>query len=176
MGESATEEELLAYAALLSEESLAKDFEKRTTSSTPLTAASTHGTQSPSLDSISHDPVDSYDADVAEAIRQSLVATDHSSPSPTAYDTSDFYPEIPIRQAKSKKRPTPKHSPALNPMAEGSRTNESNDLDFAIQLSLAEEQSRRDAEAALADDFPSLGPSATQIWKGSDGKGKRRAS
>jgi len=181
LGESATEEELLAYAALLSEESLAEDFERRTTS-TPMAEKSTLAAQS--LDVVPFDastptePADSYDADVAEAIRLSLAASEDASLTPITYDTLDVYPEIPIRQARPRKRPTPKHSPALKPMvAEGSLANEANDLDFAIQLSLAEEQSRRDAEAALiADEFPTLGPSATRIYRGSDDKGKRRAS
>ncbi|KAK3109555.1 hypothetical protein LTR53_017073, partial [Teratosphaeriaceae sp. CCFEE 6253] len=97
------------------------------------------------------------DADVAEAIRQSLV------PSPSSAGC-----DIPIRQAKRKGRKgsSAKPSPQVSPSRAGSsRESELSDLEFALQLSLAEEQSKQQE----TQDFPAL-------TAGRGGKGKRRQS
>ena len=77
---------------------------------------------------------------------------------------------IPIRQAKPKNRKgsSAKNSPRVSPFLAGASksTTEMSDLDFALQLSLAEEQSKQQAEK---DDFPGLPPS-----RGTNPKGKGR--
>jgi len=183
LGESASEEEMLAYAALLSEETLAKDFERRVVADTENAVISpkkidgfnpgiTSASQSTSTGSDA--TPDSYDADLEEAIRQSLAASEDGLVASS--DEFEGLHNIPFRQAKPKRRASLNKSPSTRPTAEGSKTSEANDLDFAIQLSLAEEQSRKDANIA-EDEFPILSPSETQIWRGDDdnGKGKRRA-
>ena len=50
------------------------------------------------------------------------------------------------------------------------------DLDFALQLSLAEERSKAEAllDGSTSDDFPALSPASSQGSQGSCGKGKRK--
>ena len=163
-----SEEEMLAYAALLSQETLEQEKMRRASDASAANSAAvsndnsvfTSGTATPaatpSPPTSSVKPDDELDADMAEAIRQSLA----SSPSKAGY-------EIPIRHAKQKGRKalSPKPSPPVAPRVAGSsKAGEMSDLDFAIQLSLAEEQSKE--EAAKTDAFPAL--------SSSDGKGKKR--
>jgi hypothetical protein len=158
-----SEEEMLAYAAMLSQETHEQDMLRRMsdTSTTASTANSSvvHSTwesapvtskQSPSPGfSAGIKSEDELDADIAEAIRQSLA----TSPSSRSFD-------IPIRQAKQKGRKfsSAKTSPRPSPILSGSASAaEMNDLDFVLQLSLAEEQSKHGAHAAAA-----AGPSTSQ--------------
>ena len=148
-----SEEEMIAYAAMLSQESHELEKTRRdsdsasATDSAPFTASEANTVwssdtatppQSVSPNTSNPKTDDEYDADVAEAIRLSL-----------AENVPAF--EIPIRQAKTKggKRRTSSvfNSVSNSPMlaAGTSREAEMSDLDFAIQLSLAEEQSRADA-------------------------------
>ncbi|TKA82372.1 hypothetical protein B0A55_01433 [Friedmanniomyces simplex] len=165
-----SEEEMLAYAAMLSQETLEQETLRRS-SDTSTAVATNHSTlatdKAASSGSLSP-PVqpksdEELDADVAEAIRQSLAAL----PTVGAYD-------IPIRQAKRKGRkgssakPSPKVSPNL---AGSSKAVEMSDLEFAMQLSLAEEQSKH----PTADCFPALA-SRGSIDGGDSGKGKQRQS
>ena len=150
-----SEEEMIAYAAMLSQESHELETTRRDSDSASATysaafTASEANTvwssdtatppQSASPNTSNPKTDDEYDADVAEAIRLSLAATQNA---PTF--------EIPIRQAKSKGR-NRRTSSAFNSVSNSpmlaagtSRESEMSDLDFAIQLSLAEEQSRADA-------------------------------
>jgi hypothetical protein len=116
------------------------------------------------------------DADIAEAIRLSLEddcidalqddSPDYSylsSPASGSYD-------VPIRIARKGRR-SPKsasRSPPLKTVAESSVRQEMSDLDFALQLSLAEVQSRT---SSGQEDFPALSGSGTPSKKG---KGKAR--
>ncbi|KAK5133700.1 hypothetical protein LTR08_007454 [Meristemomyces frigidus] len=159
-----SEEEMVAYAAMLSQETLEQEAMRRnsdtstavsTDHSTQATGAATPvGSPSPRLSTPKSD--DELDADLAEAIRQSL-----TSPATSAY-------EIPIRRAKPKgrkmssARPSPRVSPLLG---SPSKAGEMSDLDFALQLSLAEEQSMRDAGEA----FPAL---SSPGKRGGKGKGR----
>ena len=60
--------------------------------------------------------------------------------------------------------------------AEGSNAKELSDLEFALQLSLAEEQSRAEADAGTdTRDFPALSETTVQEWPDRNGKGKGRA-
>jgi hypothetical protein len=150
-----SEEEMIAYAAMLSQESHELEMTRRdsdsasATDSAPFTASEANAVwssdtatppQSASPNTSNPKTDDEYDADVAEAIRLSLAATQNAP----AF-------EIPIRQAKSKggarRRSSAFNSVSNSPMlaAGTSREAEMSDLDFAIQLSLAEEQSRADA-------------------------------
>ena len=159
-----SEEEMIAYAAMLSQEQFEQDHARRasdTSASHSVAASSTdHSvdlTPARSSSPREHTPKteDELDADIAEAIRQSLAA----SP-PAGYD-------IPIRHAKpkNKRAPSTQTSPRPSPALVGSsQAAEMNDLDFAIQLSLAEEQSKQ--SAGEDDAFPGL--------PGARGKGKGR--
>ena len=162
-----SEEEMIAYAALLSQESLEQENQRRvsdastavSTDHSNLATGKVTPTGSPSAESTPKTD-EELDADVAEAIRQSLA----SSPTPSF--------DVPIRHAKPKgRKPSPPcASPLSSPrMAESSKANEMSDLEFAMQLSLAEEQSKQDAAPPAGDDFPSLSPTARD-----DGKGKGR--
>jgi len=166
-----SEEEALAYAAMLSEESLAQDLQRRKSHDTtftdvlpPTDSSSVWGHDHATPDSSvagrlsSPPPIKSQDeveADIAEAIRLSLEGDSVAS-------------EIPIRYAKAHK--SPQRSSRGSPVGggdESSAARELTDLEFALQLSLAEEQSRREAEG-LSDEFPALSP-------GMRGKGKGKA-
>lgn len=159
-----SEEEMLAYAAMLSEETLQEENHRRA-SDTSTAVSSTEATGnatpigSPSPVHSTPKTDEEIDADMAEAIRQSLASSS---------DGGGF--GIPIKQAKPKgrKSSTPARSPRQSPyLAGSSKASEMSDLDFAIQLSLAEEQSKKDA-ASDALPAPSSG--------NGKGKGKRRVS
>jgi hypothetical protein len=149
-----SEEEMIAYAAMLSQESHELEQSRRAsdsasaTDSAPFTASESGAVwssdtatpaQSASPNTLTPKTDDEYDADVAEAIRLSLAASQNA---PTF--------DIPFRQAKPKRGRkgssvfnSPKGSPIME--AGSSRESEMSDLDFAIQLSLAEEQSRAES-------------------------------
>ncbi|KAF5847300.1 hypothetical protein GGP41_000004 [Bipolaris sorokiniana] len=164
--EMLSEEEALAYAAMLSQEAMEAEEQRRIeremsalSSETVTPESSVRGQASTSV--LEND--EELDADIAEAIRLSL--NDNQDPDtftstltpPSAYD-------IPIKYAKGKKS-SPARSRNDTPqkiMAGSSIENEMSDLEFAMQLSLAEEQSRRDAE----DAFPPLSPAAGRKGKG----------
>lgn len=161
-----SEEEMMAYAALLSQETLEQENLLRGSDASTVasTADSTtdHSTgqaspaASPSPRFSTPKTDDELDADIAEAIRQSLA----SSPS-KAYD-------IPIRHAKPKKRSTPRQSPRPSPLLAGSsQADEMSDLEFALQLSLVEEETQL---TDPMDEFPALGGG-----RSNGGKGKGRA-
>ncbi|KAI9829852.1 MAG: hypothetical protein M1819_005950 [Sarea resinae] len=206
LGEDASEEEILAYAAMLSEESLRKDEQKRldgvleqqgrrgrslgvATSmdgsreltptpgqSTTTTSPSTANTPPKLDDPIGHDDLD---FELAEAIRLSLedensstkpVESQEFSFSPSASASSDFGRapllqspspavfaassssatptttlDIPIRYRYSRDKKAVSSSSSSPPA-------EMDDLDFALQLSLAEERSRRETETPAIDE------------------------
>nr|OQO15949.1 hypothetical protein B0A51_18620 [Rachicladosporium sp. CCFEE 5018] len=141
-----SEEEMIAYAAMLSQETHEQEQVRRssdTTSATDSAAVASSDAltpaQSPSPRAIIPKSDEEFDADVAEAIRLSLAASNAAAPF-----------DIPIRKAKTKggkKSASNKTSPQSSPttIAGSSGGVELGDLDFAIQLSLAEERSRTDA-------------------------------
>ncbi|PGH09716.1 hypothetical protein GX51_00396 [Blastomyces parvus] len=172
LGPDASEEELLAYAQMLSEESYTSDERKRRGSESsaggssssetisPNDYSNTHQLASTSCSSSTLDTVtEELDPDVAEAIRLSLLDRSSSSPAP----------DRPI---------------GLRDMSRGSLSNgvernmkqEIDDLEYALQLSLAEEVSRgaEDGEpfGGMEDvnEYPALdGASSPSMRKG---KGK----
>jgi hypothetical protein len=165
-----TEDEALAYAAMLSQEALEAEelrrIERESTvlgSETVTPGASIRGQSS--SPAIKDD--EELDADIAEAIRLSLNDGSGSSIYEEATSTPPSAFDIPIRYAKGKKSPPSRsqgNTLKRNKAAQGSSNeSEMSDLEFAMQLSLAEEQSRKDAE----DSFPPLSPAA-----GSKGKGR----
>lgn len=234
------EDEALAYAAILSQESLEAEEKKRLdairrqNSSTPRSDASFSGAPAPATTNGADADAD-LDADIAEAIRLSLSVSSpapatastpapppphdssasahhhhhHDPYAPSPAPTDPFYDPapsspwaIPIKYAKPKKAPST-HGPSRrsNPgtssagattaaaagvgisnagSASSHDAAELSDLEFAMQLSLAEEQSRREAEAdadavgdmmgreAGRDEFPALRS------EGARGKGKGR--
>lgn len=168
-----SEEEMMAYAAMLSQESHELEQTRRASDSTSATDSALTGSdgnavwssdtatpaQTASPTTLTPKTDDEYDADVAEAIRLSLAA---SQTAPTF--------DIPIRHAKSKggrKGSSVFNSPKGSPMmgAGSSRETEMSDLDFAIQLSLAEEQSRSETGQEQTG-FKSGSPDANVFGKG----------
>jgi hypothetical protein len=116
------------------------------------------------------DPVDAnIDDDLAEAIRLSLLDEQSSFPQ------EDLTPSIPIKYAKGARRPR-NSSPGHNIGPESSQKQEMDDLEFAIQLSLAEDKSRGDVTGEEWEEFPALasGPLSSSQSSGK-GKGKARA-
>jgi len=156
LGEGASEEELLAYATMLSEEAFNSEEANR---------KSDDGSHAPSRSSL---PVSRHsrhettvnDADLEEAIRLSLLESEQMSSSPPALDYS-----VPIRYAKPLRHGTPSRKAKAGSSSTPEAAAEEDDLEFALRLSLAEEQSRK----ALEEDFPLLTPSSTS---GSEGHGK----
>ncbi|KAI9847063.1 MAG: hypothetical protein M1837_003181 [Sclerophora amabilis] len=191
LGQGESEAEVLAYARMLSEETFAKDEEKRRSESESTDSAmggdsssswssetvtpegSAVGRSSPPPALTKHD--DEIDADLAEAIRLSLGGGEHEAPS--SVDTSSSLSahaiassssgpalrssaDLPIRYVKSR-RSSPSTSPparrgddrksstatsTFSATKENSPPPLESDLDFALQLSLAEERSRREVE------------------------------
>ena len=138
LGPGASEAEILAYATMLSEEAYTSDEVKRQGSEEGRMLASMSKRSSrPAQDGSEVDP------EVAEAIRLSLLESGPSSPA---------IPNVPIRYAKTSKPGTPSKRSQAESSTSSAVAAEESDLDFAIQLSLAEEQSRQAAE----EDFPSL--------------------
>lgn len=170
LGSDIDEEQLLAYAQLLSEEACSRDLEKaneRTAGSSSVTSASfdTVGPSSFGAGEISSSSSpyqgsadETVDDELAEAIRLSLLDEQRLS--------HDSTPSIPIKYAKGVQPRGP--SPEAD-LGEGSRQKEMDDLEFAIQLSLAEGKSREEEQEW--EDFPSLAPSSPV----DKGKGKARA-
>lgn len=171
LGPGATDDQVLAYAQLLSEESYTSDAAKRgdgIDSSVPSTSFSdTIGPNdsssfAPNDISSSSSPFqdggeDELAPDIAEAIRLSLL-DEGSHP---AYASRS----IPIKHTKDAKA----REPPSHPVAESSRQQEMDDLEFALQLSLAEEQSH--VPDHQHEDFPALGSPESS----GKNKGKGRA-
>lgn len=183
LGPGASEEEMLAYARMLSEEAYTSDEMRRRGSKDTDAATSTSSGTIPANDSsllifddssASSPPLEldeDLDAEVAEAIRLSL-QEDSQASTTHSLGTAD----IPIRYPKRMR------SPSSSPLLLGSSSRspateqEEHDLEFALQLSLVEEQSR---VADKEDDFPVLGtgpgsPDKGRVGLGSKDKGKRR--
>ncbi|KAJ5900479.1 uncharacterized protein N7473_004549 [Penicillium subrubescens] len=186
LGPDIDEEQLLLYAQLLSEEAYTAggDVAKRdgveqtaiASSATSTSVSDAIGPSSFGLAEVSsssspyQDPVEeSLDDDLAEAIRLSLLDEQSSFP------PEDLTPSIPIKYAKGVHRPR-NSSPGHNTGPESSQKQEMDDLEFAIQLSLAEDKSRGDVTGEEWEEFPALasGPLSSSQSSGK-GKGKARA-
>lgn len=166
------EDEALAYALLLSQENAEAEEKKRRESE--FIELSRQDTIKPSVQSSSNNGTstseEDLDPEIAEAIRLSLAEGNESDPFwSDSTDPSPF--DIPIKYAKGKKSASnsPWGTPAKHGKGAGGSGvgNELSDLEFAMQLSLAEEQSRKEMEE---DQFPALSPRPG----GGKGKGKAR--
>lgn len=187
------EEQALAYATLLSQEALESEAEKRKQSEASSVISDTPtipATMTPPSSSPPPQVDDELDAEMAEAIRLSLLETSgptppfDDAPPPPAESTFD----IPIKYAKNRKSSPPASSSRQKQWTNAddvfgggsSRDKEMDDLEYALQLSLAEERSRTERyedeeEGGVAlgvetevDEFPSLAPAP-------GAKGKRKA-
>lgn len=180
LGPDIDEEQLLAYAQLLSQEAYTGDADKRNdqpalpSSVASTTPSDTIGPSSFGMGDVSsssspyQDAADEpVDDDLAEAIRLSLL---DEKPAVAPVDQT---PSIPIKYAKGLRR-RGRQSPG-NGDAESSQQKEMDDLEYAIQLSLAEDQSR-DVTGQEWEDFPVLTPAPLSSSQSSGkGKGKARA-
>ena len=167
LGPGATEDEILAYATLLSEEALLSDEQRRK-------SESEGGTGERAVEDIVDLSTPSRivkdqedDFDIAEAISLSLQETDI-----TSEPDNGIFTDIPVRYAKNRKLPSSSPS-RVGIGAESSRDPEPDDLGFALQLSLAEERSKQ--EQGVVEEFPVLAKTPSPSPAGSSqGKGKRR--
>ena len=160
LGPDASDDEILAYATLLSEEA-ARNDEARRKSESEGSVVLDSSSIAPNL-SNDEEP----DADVAEAIRLSLQEiTEPSQPAP------DMQPRVDFALRYVKKKSSPSSSPPRSSIVGGSNHQpEERASAYVLQLSLAEEASRREVE----EDFPVL--SKTSSPPSGNGKGKQRAS
>lgn len=134
LGPEATEDEILAYATMLSEEAAASDEKRRKSES----ESSADGESSDRTTGGGPIPPDSVqdagdvDADLAEAIRLSLEEGNGNQSADDPYSSG-----FTVEYAKSKWSPS--QSP---PQSVPAAAIEQDDLDFALQLSRVEEESR----------------------------------
>lgn len=168
------EDEALAYATMLSQEAAQAEEAKRRESESSFAVSSDTVTPEPSIAQSSSPTMainPELDADIAEAIRLSLqdnsASGTHGSRS---LDTTDEW-EIPVKYAKGKKNGSPTLAGRAGGASGSSKDAEMDDLEFALQLSLAEEASRKEVEAS-EEAFPPLSPRAG----GGKGKGKGKAA
>lgn len=170
----------------------AADFDSASTSGSTITPDPSVTGPSPLAASSSarNDTTDEsdYELQIQAAIRLSLMeGVNDTGASPRASSSGEYDVPITVKEKKSKRSPssspssshTPvvKYSEPSNSIASGSNpaavADVDDDLEFALQLSLAEEESRKSGLAALEnaegeDEFPTLGGSGL-------GKGKGRA-
>ena len=154
LGEDASEEEMLAYATMLSEEAFSSEEQKRNENDSSSIAAPAVPQNQTTID-----------ADLEEAIQLGLLESEQVSSSPAADES-----HIPIRYARSSKHGTQSKSAQAGVSKAYGAAQEVDDLDFALQLSLAEEQSRQ----IMDEEFPALSPASNDGSEGGKGKGKSR--
>lgn len=178
LGPDASEEEVIAYAQLLSQEAYSGDAAKRgdtvepsVVSTSPSTLGPTDGSSHSNEPSSSSSPFQGSvgddegvdDPEIAEAIRLSLLDEKASS----SLETGVF---TPFEHAMDSQSSQSDYSHSEPPVAEGSRKQEIDDLEFALQLSLAENQPQ---ETEAWEEFPALRSSDPSSSDGG-GKGKGR--
>ncbi len=164
LGTEASEQEMLAYATMLSEESWASDALKRKDSEDHFALAS--------LRAVKHSGARAaLDADLEEALRLSLIGNEQQNSSPTNAnnDISTGY----AKSAKGAKRPTGLSRMNTGGSMHRAAPTEEEDLEFALQLSLAEERSKRMDEEGFPLLDTSTSPGSENSGKGK-GKSKRR--
>ncbi|KAL4758677.1 F-box and WD domain protein [Aspergillus foveolatus] len=181
LGPDVSEEELLAYAQLLSQEAYSSEAMKRGDSvGDSVTSTSSSDTVGPndssfafdelsSASSPCDDPVeDDLDPEIAEAIRLSLEESSSHGPfeSPSPFSVKYSIGSPSGKSASSPSKPS---------IAESSRQQEIDDLDLAIQLSLMETHGNSEHDELTThqdEEFPSL--PAGPFPASSKSKGKSR--
>ena len=181
-----SDEDAIRYAEMISAETFQKDEERRISDAEYLADSSAQSACTSSTITpvgsykgrLSSPPNDEdFDQDVEEAIRLSLLdGVDSGGCSPRTSGSGGY--DIPITYKQKKARRSASSSPSTS-KASRHRTSASpfrskatpvaaDDLEYALQLSLAEEASRADFVAVEEEDFPSLESPVR-------GKGKGRA-
>ncbi|OTB08211.1 hypothetical protein M426DRAFT_317325, partial [Hypoxylon sp. CI-4A] len=196
-----TEEEALRYAEMVSQESFLVDEQRRTSASDTGSAAdfetnsSSGSTVTPEPSVTGPNPLaasssaqnqtaneSDYELQIQAAIRLSLMeGVNEMGASPGASGSGEYDAPFTIKEKKGKRSssisPPSSHTPMVkraepsNSAAASSQPVMDDDLEFALQLSLAEEESRKSSMAALEEadeEFPTLGGSGL-------GKGKGKA-
>ncbi|KAF8861856.1 putative F-box/WD repeat-containing protein pof10 [Acephala macrosclerotiorum] len=188
-----TEEEAIRYAEMVSAEAFQQDEQRRmsdtnmagyladtneSSSASVWESSSATVTPEPSIkgrtSSASNYKTDEeYDHDLEEAIRLSLLdGVDEGGRSPRASGSGEY--DIPITYKQKKGRRSASSSPSTSKASKSRKATPSSskgvaadDLEFALQLSLAEEQSKAEiaAKAVDGDEFPALD-------RGGKGKGR----
>ncbi|KAL4960848.1 F-box and WD domain protein [Aspergillus stella-maris] len=192
LGPGVSEEEMLAYAQLLSHEAYSSEAMKRgDTVEGSVISTSPSDTVGPndssfapdelsSASSPCNDPVDDLDPEIAEAIRLSLLEEFSAKPSFETFESFETPSPCPIKYASGSPSGKGASSP-VRPIAESSRQQEINDLDLAIQLSLVETHGHghdydqdyiQDSTPQEDNEFPSL--PVTSPSPSAKGKGKTR--
>ena len=145
LGPGASEDQILAYATMLSEETARSDELKRKSASDSESSDTITEDAIPSL--VSSAAEDDIDDDMAEAIRLSLQENSNTPLDAIGHASAS---EVPVKYAKIK-RNSPSGSPmrscafGTSPKADwvsGTPAAELNDIEFALNLSQAEEESR----------------------------------
>ncbi|KAI4139952.1 MAG: hypothetical protein LQ341_004017 [Variospora aurantia] len=142
LGPGATEDEILAYATMLSEEAAASDEQRRKSGSESGRETPRMGAEVSAFSDNrgSDDASEGMDPDIAEAIRLSLQDNNLATDNVVAGGS------FPIKTRKAKRvGSSPPPSSSSSPLLPGRGSEadaEQEDLDFALQLSLAEEKSR----------------------------------
>jgi hypothetical protein len=178
-----TEEEAIRYAEMVSAEAFQKDEERRIESgylgdanessssqslwSTSSATVTPEGSVKGRVSSPKYKSDDEFEQDIEMAIRLSLLdGVDEGGRSPRASGSGPY--DIPITFKQKKGRRSPSSSPSTSKASKhrvktrgsGNQANgvAADDLDFALQLSLAEERSRSEASSSnhTCNDFPNL--------------------
>ena len=143
LGPGATEDEILAYATMLSEEAIVSDQRRRKSASgsegsETIIEEQALSQPTPTSASTFQADDDEDDENIKEAIRLSLQETSGST-----ITTRPDSGQTPFSVKYAKSRRSPSSSPPAKAL--GKLATEADDLEFALSLSLAEEKSRRDA-------------------------------
>ncbi|KAI1852503.1 hypothetical protein JX266_002681 [Neoarthrinium moseri] len=195
-----TEEEALRYAEMVSQESFLLDEQRRTSASDTGSAFDTTSTSGRSLDTVTPDPSVSgvtppaastsaaahapddesdYELQIQQALRLSLLeGVNDAGQSPREHSSESYEFPVMYKEKRGKRSPsTPSSSqtPVVQRAGSSGAAAEGHDMDddlrLALELSLAEEESRKLSQASASvggNDFPALAP----VGKG---KGKERA-
>lgn len=183
-----SDEDAIRYAEMISAEAFQKDEERRVTDVGYFADLSAHSACTSSTvtpvgsykDRFSSPPKDEdFEQDIEEAIRLSLldgINSGGSSPRTSGsggYDVPIIYKQKKIRRSASSSPSTSKasrHRVSGSPSASKKTGVAADDLEYALQLSLAEEASRAEFATVVEEDFPSLDSPIR-----GNGKGKGRA-
>lgn len=138
LGPGASEDEILAYATMLSEEAAQSDEFRRKSASDGESSATI--TKDAVASPISSAALNDIDDDIAEAIRLSL--EENSNASPYAIGNAGAS-KIPVKYARvNRYKASPSGSPPGSSLLSASSEANEDDLEFALRLSQAEEESR----------------------------------